>query len=106
MRLRRVLAAEMEAALASHDVLIVAGAWSAAVRIDQVPPYYLFRRPLLTAPFDVTGHPAISVCNGFSANGLPFGMQIAGRRFDEATVLKVADAYERATPWRDKRPAM
>ena len=106
MRLRRTLAAEMEAALASHDVLIVPGAWSAAVRIDQVPPYYLFRRPLLTAPFDVTGHPAISVCNGFSAAGLPFGMQIAGRRFDEATVLKVADAYERATPWRGKRPTM
>ncbi|MGE0723050.1 MAG: amidase [Alphaproteobacteria bacterium] len=106
LRLRRVLAAEMEALLARSDVVVVAGAWTAAPRIDEVPPYYLFRRPLLTAPFNVTGHPAVAVCCGFSSGGLPLGMQIAGRRFDEATVLKVADAYERATPWRRRRPAM
>ena len=61
-------------------------------------------KPLLTAPFDVTGSPAVGVCNGFSAAGLPIGLQIAGRAFDEATVLRVADAYERATDWRNHRP--
>lgn len=103
-RVRRQLAAEMEAALQRYDVLLTAGLWTPAPRIDQVAPYYLFRRPLLTAPCDVTGLPALSVCNGFSAGGLPLAMQVVGRRFDEATVLRVGDAYERATPWRGRRP--
>ncbi|BBK31361.1 aspartyl-tRNA(Asn)/glutamyl-tRNA(Gln) amidotransferase subunit A [Stella humosa] len=103
-RARRQLAAEMEAALERYDVLVTAGAWTPAPRIDAISPYYLFRRPLLTAPCDVTGLPALSVCNGFSASGLPLAMQVLGRRFDEATVLRVGDAYERATPWRGRRP--
>ena len=46
-----------------------------------------------TAPFDVSGHPAMSVPVGFS-EGLPVGMQLVGRRWNEATVLKVAHAYQ------------
>ena len=46
-----------------------------------------------TAPFDSTGHPALSINAGFS-EGLPIGMMIVGRHFDEATVLRVAYAYE------------
>ena len=46
-----------------------------------------------TAPFNLTGHPALSINTGFS-KGLPVGMQITGRMFDEQTVLKVAYAYE------------
>jgi aspartyl-tRNA(Asn)/glutamyl-tRNA(Gln) amidotransferase subunit A len=56
-------------------------------------------------PFNVTGLPAISVCTGFAPNGLPVAMQIAGRAFEEATVLRIAHAFERATPWRERRPA-
>lgn len=66
----------------------------------------MFETPLLTSPFNVTGLPAISVCNGFSADGLPLGMQIAGRAFDETGVLAVAAAHERATPYRERRPAL
>ena len=47
-----------------------------------------------TAPFSVTGHPALSINAGFS-EGLPVGMMIVGRKFDETTVLKVAFAYEK-----------
>ena len=46
-----------------------------------------------TAPIDITGHPAISVPAGL-LDGLPVGMMIVGKRFDDATVLKVADAFE------------
>jgi amidase len=46
-----------------------------------------------TAPLDITGHPAISVPAGL-VDGLPAGMMIVGKRFDDATVLKVADAFE------------
>ena len=49
-----------------------------------------------TAPFNVTGQPALAMPTGLSPNGLPLSMQIIGRPFDEATVFRVADAYERA----------
>ena len=47
-----------------------------------------------TSPFDVSGHPALTINAGFS-DGLPVGMMIVGRRFDEATVLNVAYAWEK-----------
>ena len=57
-------------------------------------------------PFNVTGSPAMSVCCGYTKTDLPLAMQIVGKRFDDATVLRVADAYERCTPWRKKRPLL
>ena len=59
---------------------------------------------LLTRPFNVTGMPAISVPCGFDEQGLPVGLQMVGRPFDEATVLRAAHAYETATPWHTMRP--
>jgi aspartyl-tRNA(Asn)/glutamyl-tRNA(Gln) amidotransferase subunit A len=49
-----------------------------------------------TAPFNVTGQPALAIPTGLAPNGLPVSMQIIGKPFDEATVFRVADAYERA----------
>jgi aspartyl-tRNA(Asn)/glutamyl-tRNA(Gln) amidotransferase subunit A len=57
-------------------------------------------------PFSLTGAPALSVCAGFTGSGLPLSIQIAGRPFDDAKVLRVGHAYERATPWRERRPAL
>ena len=57
-----------------------------------------------TYPFNMTGHPAISIPCGWSSKGLPIGMQIVGRRYDEKTVLQVAKAFEDVAPWQDKRP--
>lgn len=56
----------------------------------------------LNRPSNHTGLPAISVPCGFTANGLPVGLQLIGRAFDEATVLRAAHAYEVNTPWRQK----
>ena len=53
---------------------------------------------------NLTGLPAISVPCGFTTTGLPIGMQLVGRAYDEETVLRVAHAYEQATPWHEKRP--
>jgi aspartyl-tRNA(Asn)/glutamyl-tRNA(Gln) amidotransferase subunit A len=57
-----------------------------------------------TRPFNITGFPAISVPCGFSNSGLPIGLQLAGRPFDETTVLRAAYAYEKATDWHKRRP--
>jgi aspartyl-tRNA(Asn)/glutamyl-tRNA(Gln) amidotransferase subunit A len=59
-----------------------------------------------TFPYNLTGLPAISVPCGFDRLGLPIGLQIAGRPFDEVTVLQVADAYERSHDWKDRNPAL
>jgi aspartyl-tRNA(Asn)/glutamyl-tRNA(Gln) amidotransferase subunit A len=57
-----------------------------------------------TMPFDLLGLPAVSVPCGFSDDGFPIGLQLAGKAFDEATVLRAAHAYERATEWHRRRP--
>ncbi len=62
--------------------------------------------PLLTQytrPFNINGFPAISIPCGF-CDGLPVGLQLAGRPFEEETVLRAAHAYEQATDWHLKRP--
>ena len=57
-------------------------------------------------PFNITGFPAISVPCGFDDKGLPVGLQIVGKPFQEGTVLQAAYAYEQATPWHEKRPQL
>jgi aspartyl-tRNA(Asn)/glutamyl-tRNA(Gln) amidotransferase subunit A len=59
-----------------------------------------------TRPFNVWGLPAISLPCGFTAKGLPVGLQIAGRHWDEATVLRVAQAYEDGTSWKAREPKL
>jgi len=59
-----------------------------------------------TSPFDVLGLPAISVPCGFTTSGLPIGLQIVGAPFAESTVLALAHAYEQATEWHRRSPAM
>ncbi len=58
------------------------------------------------APFNATGEPAISVPCGFTAAGLPYGLQIAGRRREDALVLRAARAFEKAVPLHDRHPAL
>jgi len=59
---------------------------------------------LNTRPFSVSGHPALSVPCGFTRDGLPVGLQLVARAFDEATLLRVGHAYEQATRWGERRP--
>jgi aspartyl-tRNA(Asn)/glutamyl-tRNA(Gln) amidotransferase subunit A len=59
-----------------------------------------------TRVFNLSGHPAASIPGGFTPEGLPVGLQIVGRPFDEATVLRVADAYQRVTDWHTRRPSL
>ena len=57
-----------------------------------------------THPFNMSGHPAASIPCGWSSEGLPIGMQIVGKRFDEVSVLQVSKAFEEIAPWQDKKP--
>jgi aspartyl-tRNA(Asn)/glutamyl-tRNA(Gln) amidotransferase subunit A len=59
-----------------------------------------------TRALNLTALPTISIPCGFTNNGLPIGMQITGRPGDEATVLRVAYAYEQATEWHKREPSL
>jgi aspartyl-tRNA(Asn)/glutamyl-tRNA(Gln) amidotransferase subunit A len=106
VRRRRELVDELDSAMADLDIVVTAAAPSEAPPIDDVPKFALFERPSLTIPFNLTGSPAMSVCCGYTETGLPLSFQIVGKRFDDATVLRLAHAYEQATPWRQRRPQL
>ena len=105
MRARTDLARAMQAVMATVDVVMLPTGEPAGL-LEPVPPQTLFTRSSYMTAFNVGGNPALSICSGFNDAGLPFSLQIVGRLFDEATVLRVGDAYERATPWRERRPAL
>ncbi len=85
-----------------------------------VPPFVIDTRPqeiggqpakpmgwnAFTYPFNLTGNPAASIPCGWTADGLPIGLQIVGRRFADALVLQASAAFERARPWAGRRPLM
>jgi aspartyl-tRNA(Asn)/glutamyl-tRNA(Gln) amidotransferase subunit A len=106
LRQQRECTEQTLAVLDTVDVLLTATIYGPAPVQAAMRAEANFARPPLTNPFNLTQLPALSICNGYSAEGLPLAMQIAGRRFDEATCFRVAQAYEKATPWRDRRPQL
>ncbi len=92
--------------MADLDILITASAPAEAPKITEVPKWGMLEKPGFTMPFNITGLPALSVCTGYGAGGLPVSMQIVGKPFQEATVFRAGHAYETATPWRATRPPM
>ncbi len=88
------------------DALLCAGCLSPAPRLDAFPQDWPpGDASKLTIPFNVTGHPALAVPSGFDREAMPLGFQIVGRAFDEATVLRIGDAYQRAMGYPDRRPS-
>ncbi len=104
-RQRRLMIAEMQPVYEKYDVLLTAAPGPAG-RLDAWRTINFWEKTSLTTPFNVLGGPALAQCIGFTDDGLPMSMQVAGRPFDDATVLRVAHAYEMATPWRSRRPVL
>ena len=105
-RERRVMLAQMAPVYAKYDVLLAPTAASPAPRLDSWRTIRFWQQASLTTPFNVTGGPALAQCMGFTPAGLPLSLQLVGRPFDEATVLRAAHAYETATAWRRRRPML
>ena len=103
-RRRLQLIAAVEDVLRDVDVLLCASSMDPASRLDDPAETSRTYPRQARTPFNVTGHPALAMMAGLASNGLPVSVQFAGRYFDDATVLRVAAAYERATPWHKKRP--
>ncbi len=90
--------------MADVDVVLCASSMDPACRIDDQQEVDRTYGRQARAPFNLLGAPAIAVPTGLSGNGLPLSMQLVGRPFDEATVYRVARAYERASGWPAQRP--
>ena len=67
-------------------------------------PLQMYLADIFTVTANLAGLPAVSIPCGFTADRLPVGLQLTGRRFDEATLLRIADAYERETEWWKQQP--
>jgi aspartyl-tRNA(Asn)/glutamyl-tRNA(Gln) amidotransferase subunit A len=99
-RLRAELTAAVNGALGHYDALITASTLAEAPRFEAIAdPNIASLAPIQTIPFNVTGHPAMSVPTGKGDTGLPLSLQIVGRPFDEAMVFRIGRAIERITGW-------
>jgi len=109
-RLRLQLQAELEAALAEADVLVCPSDPTLTPKVGDAAR--LEGRERMWFEYgtvnlgNLTGAPAISVPCGFTPDGMPVGLQLYGRPFDEATLLSFAHAYERTTDWHRRRPPL
>lgn len=101
---RRIIA-ESRKLYDKYDVLLTAG-FGPAPRLDAHKTLNFWQRSNVFTPSNVTAGPALELPCGFSQGGLPLGMQVIGRPFDEATVLRAGYAYEQATAWRAQRPQL
>ena len=104
-RERTRLVAELAETMKTVDVVIFPTARCPARPIGEDSMASGFQ-PFFNRAFNVTGSPALSICNGFSETGLPLALQIGGRPFEDALVLQVGDALERALGTRGRRPAL
>lgn len=107
LKVRTLIRREFDAAFGRVDVIAGPVSPSVAFRLGEKldDPYEMYLSDVFTIPVNIAGLPGVSVPCGFH-EGLPVGLQIIGRPFDEATVLRVAHAYEQATGWTRQRPPL
>jgi aspartyl-tRNA(Asn)/glutamyl-tRNA(Gln) amidotransferase subunit A len=105
-QVRTLIRRDYEQAFADVDVVAMPTSPMPAIRIGErvADPLQMYVMDIFTVSANLAGLPAVSVPCGFTAGGLPIGMQLTGRPFDEATILRVADAYERDARWWGKQP--
>src|SRR5467141_2360823 len=104
-REHRRMMVEMEPLYEKFDAFVTAG-MGEAPRLSDYRSVSFWQKPSLLTAWNVTGQPVLALPNGFGRNGLPLGMQIVGRPFGEATILRVGHAYERATEWHTRHPQL
>ena len=112
LRLRQVLRQQILDAFEQVDVLVMPTSSIPASLLptqeglgskEELMESFAGRRSF-TAPFNLASVPALSINCGFTSENLPIGLQMAGRPFEEATLFRLAHAYQQATDWHTRRP--
>jgi aspartyl-tRNA(Asn)/glutamyl-tRNA(Gln) amidotransferase subunit A len=104
-REHRRMMVEMAPLYTGFDAFVTAG-MGEAPRLTDDRSVSFWQKPSLLTAWNVTGQPVLALPNGFGRAGLPLGMQIVGRPFEETTILRIGHAYEQATEWHTRRPAL
>jgi aspartyl-tRNA(Asn)/glutamyl-tRNA(Gln) amidotransferase subunit A len=104
LRLRTRLTRQTLDAMSDLDVVLTASSLDPPCRLDDAEGLARTDPRQVRQPFNVTGQPALAMPAGFTADGLPLSLQLVGHPFEEATVYRVASAYETATGWTKRHP--
>jgi aspartyl-tRNA(Asn)/glutamyl-tRNA(Gln) amidotransferase subunit A len=106
LQVRTLIRADFERAFGSVDAIAVPTSPIPAFKIGErsEDPLQMYLADIFTVSAPLAGLPAVSVPCGFTRDRLPVGLQLTGRAWDEATLLRLADAHERATPWAGMHP--
>ncbi|MEK7838072.1 MAG: amidase family protein, partial [candidate division NC10 bacterium] len=106
-RVRTLVRRDFQEAFERVDVLAAPTTPGVAFTLgEKTDPLQMYLNDILTIPVNLAGLPGVSVPAGFTTSGLPIGLQLIGRAFDESTVLRAAHAYERATSWHLRKPTL
>lgn len=107
-QVRTLIKQDFENALKQVDVLVTPTSPSAAFRIGEktTDPLQMYLSDIFTISINLAGVPGLSLPCGFTSAGLPVGLQMIGKHFDEETIFKVAYAYEQSTDWHVRRPQL
>jgi len=103
---RALIKQDFDAAFQRCDAIITPTAPSTAFKIGEKieDPLQMYLSDIYTISVNLAGLPALSLPCGFDGDGMPIGLQIIGKHFDEATILRLAYAYEQATEWHKRKP--
>lgn len=107
-KVRTLIKQDFENVFENYDVIVGPTTPTPAFKVGEKvdDPLTMYANDILTIPVNLAGVPGISIPCGFAADGLPLGLQIIGKHFDEATIYQVASAYESATEFHKQTPAL
>jgi aspartyl-tRNA(Asn)/glutamyl-tRNA(Gln) amidotransferase subunit A len=106
-RVRTLVRRDFQQAFERVDVLACPTTPNVAFKLgEKEDPLQMYLNDIFTIPVNLAGLPGVSLPAGFTRTGLPIGLQLIGKPFDEATLLAAACAFEQATPWRGRTPVL
>ena len=107
LRVRTLVARDFAQAFKAVDAIVAPTTPSVAFKVgEKEDPIQMYLNDVFTIPASLAGVPGVSLPGGFTLAGLPIGLQIIGKAYDEPTVLRVAHAYEQATDWHTRKPVL
>ena len=104
-KVRTLIKQDFDEAFKKCDVIVTPAAPTAAFRLGEKiqDPLQMYLSDICTIPINLAGLPALSLPCGFDKDGMPIGIQLIGKHFDEPTILRVAHQYEQSTPWHKQK---
>ncbi|MGH7366054.1 MAG: Asp-tRNA(Asn)/Glu-tRNA(Gln) amidotransferase subunit GatA [Candidatus Rokuibacteriota bacterium] len=106
-KVRTLVRRDFEQAFARVDLIVAPTTPGVAFKMgEKEDPLQMYLNDIFTIPVSLAGLPGVSIPGGFTQAGLPIGLQLIGRAFDEATLLRAAHAYQQATTWHLRKPAL